>query len=101
MVNKWDIPDWLERKVRNRDKFCVYCKVRLKEHPYGHKATFEHIDNNGLPTEDNIAMCCFSCNASKGTEKLLDWLGSPHCKRKKINEKTVARIVKKYISSIS
>ena len=25
MENNWNIPDWLEKEVRERDKVCVYC----------------------------------------------------------------------------
>jgi hypothetical protein len=39
------------------------------------KATWEHIINviriNG---PENIALCCSSCNASKGNKKLEEWL---------------------------
>lgn len=99
-MNKWGIPERLEEKVRKRDRFCVYCHVRLEEYPRakgtpGDKATFEHMDNNGPPSEKNIAMCCASCNASKGTKKLSDWLESPYCKEKKISRETVADVVKK------
>jgi hypothetical protein len=101
MSNSWGIPDWLEKKIRDRDKFCVYCHIKLKEYPLtkgtpSDKATFEHIDNDGLPSEENIAMCCASCNSSKGTKKLLDWFSSDYCKKKKINKETVAEIIKKH-----
>lgn len=35
-----------------------------------------------------------SCNASKGAKLLKDWLKSDYCKRKNINENTVAEVVK-------
>lgn len=93
MSNRWGIPDWLEKKVRARDKYCVYCPRKLTKKI----RTFEHIDNDGGPTEDNICMCCNSCNSSKGTKKLLSWLNSPYCAEKKISKNTVAGIIKKYI----
>jgi len=30
-MNNWGIPDWLESEVKNRDKYCVYCGVRMIE----------------------------------------------------------------------
>ncbi len=101
MTNNYNIPNWLEEKVRNRDKFCVYCHAKLEEHPHtngtpGDKATFEHIDNDGPPSEENIAMCCASCNASKGVKKLLNWFDSPYCKKKNISKETVANIIQKH-----
>ena len=104
MTNNYNIPNWLEEKVRDRDKNCVYCDVKLKNHPRakgtpGDKATFEHIDNDGPPSEENIAMCCSSCNSSKGVKKLLDWLDSPYCKKKNISKETVANIIRKYIET--
>jgi len=104
MSNNWDIPEWLETKVRNRDKKCVYCHTELKEYQNvkgtpSDKTTFEHIDNDGLPTEENIAMCCSSCNSSKGVKKLLDWFNSSYCKERNICRETVSEIVKKFINS--
>jgi len=105
MANDWNIPPWLEKKVKDRDKYCVYCNILLKEYPHTKgnprdKATFEHIDNNEKNiSEENIAMCCSSCNSSKGPQKLQDWLKSesPTFKKKKITEETIAPIIKKYL----
>jgi len=102
MTNSWGIPDWLEKKVRDRDKFCVYCHIELKEHldikgTPKDKATFEHLTNENLPLEDNIVMCCGSCNSSRGAKELLDWFNSDYCKKKNINKETVAEIIKKYM----
>jgi hypothetical protein len=104
VVNKYGIPDWIEERVRKRDKYCVYCHVKLMPYslngPRGKTATIEHIDNDGsLKDENNIAMCCFSCNSSKGVKKLLDWFEPPYCKKKKINKATVAPIIKKYLKN--
>ncbi|NYZ75258.1 HNH endonuclease [Candidatus Micrarchaeota archaeon] len=97
MANKWGIPDWLEKKVRGRDQFCVYCHVKFKERDPDDKASWEHIDNDGPPSEDNIALCCFACNRDKRAKKLSEWFDSSYCKKKHINKRTVANIVKKYI----
>lgn len=104
MSNNWNIPEWLETKVRERDTECVYCHIKLKDHrgikdTPKDKATFEHIDNDGLPSEENIAMCCAACNSSKGTKKLLDWFDSPYCQEKNICRETVSAVIQKYIEN--
>ncbi len=97
MANNWNIPDWLEKKIINRDKRCVYCRVVFKRN-HRDRATWEHIDNDEHNIcERNIALCCNSCNASKGSKKLYDWLISPYCRRNKINKKSVAVIIKKHM----
>jgi hypothetical protein len=101
MSNAWGIPEWLEREVRERDKFCVYCGVELLESvPRGcsrkNVATWEHIINDaGIITRENIALCCSSCNSSKGTKILSDWLNSQYCKNNGIDKETVAPIIQK------
>jgi hypothetical protein len=106
-LNEWGIPSWIEEKSRRRDKRCVYCHVAMKQSvpPKGSRdnlATIEHIDNDGSPKdESNIAICCQSCNSSKGVKKLFDWFKSPYCKERNINKETVAPFIKKYISNIS
>ena len=99
-MNKWGIPAWLEEKVKKRDKLCVYCGIEMKDylHVKGtpkDKATWEHIDNDeNNKSELNVVRCCASCNSSKGTKKLTDWLESPYFKKKKIKDKA-ADIVQK------
>ena len=105
-MNRWGIPEWLEKEVRERDKVCVYCGIKMIEKvpPGGsHKAaaTWEHIINDAtIITRQNIARCCASCNASKGTKELLEWLQSDYCKKHGINKETVAAVVKKALSSL-
>ena len=97
MANKWHIPTRLEKEVRNRDIVCVYCGVKFKDN-YCDMASWEHINNKAKDIEKwNIVLCCRSCNSSKGTKKLVDWLNSSYCIKKNINKKTVANIIKKYI----
>jgi hypothetical protein len=99
-MNRWNIPGWLEEEVRNRDKFCVYCGVKMIElvPPRGPRkaaATWEHIINDAaIITRENIARCCIACNSSKGTKKRADWIQSSYCKKRGINKGTVAEIVK-------
>ena len=96
-MNRWGIPKWLEEKVRARDKNCVYCGVKLIEVvPFGNsiknKATWEHIINDAsVITIKNIVRCCVACNSSKGTKSLSDWMRSSYCKKKGINDYTVAK----------
>ncbi|MEK7643053.1 MAG: HNH endonuclease signature motif containing protein [Patescibacteria group bacterium] len=94
-MNRWNIPRWLEDEVRARDKRCVYCGTPFGI-DYTSKPTWEHIINNAkIITNNNIALCCWSCNASKGSKELSYWLESSYCKKKNINRKTVADIIKK------
>lgn len=99
-MNRWGIPDWLEEEVRERDKVCVYCGIQMIEQvshdgPRKAVATWEHIINDAsLITRENIAQCCAACNSSKGTKKLADWLQSSYCKKRGINEDTIAEVVK-------
>jgi len=99
-MNNWGIPDWLEKEVRERDKNCVYCGIRMLEKmpargPRSAVATWEHIINDAsIVTRENIARCCVSCNSSKGTKKLSEWLQSSYCKKHGINRETVAQVVK-------
>lgn len=97
-MNRWGIPDWLEKKIRDRDKLCVYCHIELKEYldikgTPKDKATFEHLTDEDLPLEDNVVMCCGSCNSSRGAKELPDWLESLYCKKKKISRETINPIV--------
>ena len=59
-------------------------------------ATWEHIINDAsIVTRENIARCCAACNSSKGTRNLSDWIQSSYCRKRGINEATVADVVKK------
>lgn len=66
-------------------------------------ATVEHFReegpfywSDGLKEED-LSICCGSCNSSRGKKKLLDWFKAPYCIEWSINENTVAKPVKEYI----
>lgn len=64
----------------------------------GDWATIEHL--NHLPPWDNpatVAICCWSCNSSRGNRKLQDWFKMPYCLGKSINENTVTEPVRKYL----
>jgi hypothetical protein len=97
-MNKWNIPDWLEREVKDRDTHCVYCRVEFGSAVHGRRsvATWEHIVNDArIVTRENIARCCVACNSSKGTKRLSDWLESDYCRARGITRDTVAEVVKR------
>ena len=102
MPNKYGIPEERLKKIRTRDKTCVYChKVMIDPSISGQRgdwATIEHL--NHLPpwnNPDTVAICCGSCNSSRGKKKLLDWFEMPYCTEKNINSETVAEPVKEFI----
>jgi len=99
-MNRWNIPDWLEKEVKDRDTHCVYCGVEFgsSEHDRRSVATWEHIVNDAsVITRGNIARCCPACNSSKGTKRLSDWLESGYCRRLGITRDTVAEVVKRVL----
>jgi hypothetical protein len=99
-MNAWNIPAWLEKEVKERDRRCVYCGVHMidKMPARGSRkavATWEHIVNDAsIITRENIARCCVACNSSKGTKELSSWIQSRYCKERGINGDTVADVVK-------
>lgn len=105
-MNRWGIAADVEGMVRRRDKRCVYCGARFKQHLRGKGgrvsiATWEHIDNEGDCSGSNVVLCCGACNSSKGTKTLAEWLESEYCKKKKINERRVAPVVRNWIKQRS
>ena len=90
------------KKLWLRDKKCVYCCVKLKRYTHGKgnvgdKATIEHIDNDVRHKGGNLCLCYNSC-ASKGKKHLACWFKSQYCKDNNIGPKTVAPVVKKWIT---
>ena len=102
-MNNWGIPIDVEARIRNRDKNCVYCQIRMLDYRHRRgvpkdKATLEHINNNDpRPSLINNAVCCGACNTSKGTKPLLKWFESEYCRKWNINERTVAPVVKRWL----
>lgn len=97
MANRWGIPKEVEDIVKARDKSCVYCKVEFSETNTDrrNKPSWEHIVNDiRINGAENIALCCMSCNASKGSKLLEDWLESKYCQEKGINIDSVSEVVK-------
>jgi hypothetical protein len=100
-MNRWNIPDWLEKEVIERDTRCVYCCKNFgSSYGAGGLQSWEHIVNDAkIITRENIALCCRSCNSSKGAKKLTVWLESAYCKRRDITSESVAEIVKLAINA--
>ena len=102
MVNRWNIPDWLEREVIARDRHCIYCGVTFTATSASRrdKPSWEHIINDArIITRENIARCCVGCNASKGTKNLVEWLDSRYCKSRGISRESVASVVRSALGS--
>lgn len=86
MANNWNIPLNLEKEIRERDKVCVYCGINFTSAKISKKtaASWEHIINDAkIITRENIALCCCSCNASKGQKNFQFGL-NPNIVKKKI-----------------
>jgi len=101
-MNRWNIPQWLEKEVSERDTHCIYCGVEFSSNTVSRKskASWEHIVNDArIIIRQNIALCCISCNASKGTKSLADWLNSSYCEKKGITESSIAQIAKEALVS--
>lgn len=102
MANKWGIPIEVEKIVLSRDKSCVYCGINFTKDDKSRKTkqSWEHIVNDiRINGTDNIALCCMSCNASKGAKLLEIWLQSKYCKDKGITKDNVALVVKKALKN--
>jgi 5-methylcytosine-specific restriction endonuclease McrA len=101
MANRWGIPKNVEELVKERDLSCVYCGTSFTISIVTHKTrpTWEHIINDvRINGPDNIALCCGSCNGSKGTKALIDWLSSKYCMAKGISKDNVATVVKEHLN---
>ena len=103
-MNRWNIPDWLEREVIERDRCCVYCGVEFTAQSASrrNRPSWEHIINNArIITRENIARCCVGCNASKGTKHLIEWLESKYCKTRGVTNESVASVVRSVLETNS
>ena len=101
-MNRWNIPEWMEREIIERDSCCVYCGVEFVTHSTSRRElpSWEHIINDArIVTRENIVRCCVGCNASKGAKKLGEWLESNYCKSRGITRESVAPIVRSALAS--
>lgn len=101
-MNRWGIPPELEIEVTRRDTRCIYCGVDFLRPQVnrGSCPSWEHIVNDArLISAQNIARCCIACNASKGAKPLRAWLQSVYCRRKGIDEQSVAEVVRRLLES--
>ena len=77
------------RLVKTRDKICVYCNTK--------EATdIDHITsvkNKGQAQFINFVGACKSCNCSKESEWLFNWLDSRYCQENNISMNTISPIV--------
>ena len=104
MSNRWGIPKEVEEFVKKRDTNCIYCRIEFVANKASTKlgSSWEHIINDvRLNNSDNIALCCRSCNASKGAKKLEDWLRGNYCRNKGIDRDNVAVVVREYLEKLS
>ena len=99
--------------IKKRDTICVYCRKQFDfdHNQKNHKAwdTIEHLNHRedwdsvgsyhkeNKPVAEIIAICCATCNSSRGSKPLLKWFKTEYCIKNNINYKTVAKVVAKYI----
>jgi len=57
------------------------------------------VNDLDLITLDNVALCCGSCNSSKGKRSLREWLQSDYCLRLGVTEQSIAAVAKAALTS--
>jgi 5-methylcytosine-specific restriction endonuclease McrA len=107
--NQFRIPKDVILRLRARDKKCVYCGKRmLLRFDVSRRrdcASIEHLncngpfywDEDGQLKEQDLVLCCGSCNSSRGNKTLREWFASPYCIERNINSRTVAAPVRRYL----
>ena len=107
MPNRFGVPATVEQRLRARDTRCVYCGKRFSRRTRKHWPTIEHLSeeppfywSHGLK-EEGLAICCGSCNSSRGNKSLLDWFRTPYCieRATPISPSTVAAPVQRFLQS--
>lgn len=92
VANRWGIPKAVEDLVEQRDKACIYCGIQFGSDRKT-KKSWEHIVNDiRMCMVDNVALCCVSCNASKGAKPLKRWLETAGAIRKGVSPATLAPV---------
>jgi hypothetical protein len=107
MANGYGIPRDVESRLREKFKVCAYCRQEM--HGYAgvrdrrQQATIEHLNRDGpfhwsdLLQEEDLVICCGSCNSSRGTKQLAVWFRSTYCRDNGISETTVAAEVREHL----
>jgi hypothetical protein len=101
-VNRWNIPDCLEREVIARNRACIYCGASFDPPGAARRCrpSREHIVNDArIVARENIARCCIGCNASKGAKPLVIWLGSNYYMTRGITAETIAPVARAAIEA--
>jgi hypothetical protein len=105
--NKFGIPVDVEHRIRARDIRCVFCAKEFSADLRRDMPTIEHLNekppfywHEGLK-EEGLAICCKSCNSSRGKKSLPDWFRTPYCTDRPIpiTADSVAEPVKRYLRS--
>lgn len=109
MANQFGIPQEVERRLRQKFTLCAYCRREMQKYAGvrgcpSDKATIEHLNRNGPfywsdgLNEDDLVICCGSCNSSRGQKSLASWFASSYCVQRRITASTVAEEVKQYLN---
>ena len=107
MSNRFGIPADVEKRLRARDTKCVYCEKLFSRQSRKDWPTIEHLNEKppfywgqGLK-EDGLAICCWSCNSSRGNKNLRDWFRTSYCldRNNPISQSTVATPVRNFLRS--
>jgi hypothetical protein len=105
MSNRLGVPAEAERRIRARDTRCVYCGKSFSQDSRRNMPTIEHLNErppfywqHGLK-EEGLAICCGSCNSSRGNKSLREWFRTPYCAERAvpITRHSVAKPVRKYL----
>lgn len=109
MKAKYGIPQKELDYIVKRDIICIYCHKKYSSKNKGDLPSIEHLNHKpdwdsvesfvceGKPVYAIIAICCRSCNSSRGAKSLRNWFKTPYCIEHNIKYSTVASVVKKYI----
>ena len=102
MSNRYGLPEVELARIRERDRTCVYCSKEMsppgEDVWRGDWATIEHL-NRFPPWSDptTVAICCGSCNSSRGAKPLPEWFRPPYCQERDIRLETVADPVREFL----
>jgi hypothetical protein len=90
-MNRWNITEWLEAEVTDRDGSCVYCGIVFcSSDRHGSRPSWEHIVNDAkIIFRENIALCFRSRNSSKGARLRAEWFNALYCKQRAISREIV------------